>query len=369
MTADVTPATWVVEAGRGAGHPGDPLNVPPVPMSNMVLDGTHGYVRNDSSPTWEALEEVVGGLEGGRALSWASGMAAVAAVMDLVPAGGTVVLPDDLYMGSLTLARHHEALGRLHVRQVDLTDVDAWGEAMQDADLVWLESPSNPLVTVADLPAICALPRPDRCVVAVDNTFATPLGQRPLELGADVVMHSGTKFIGGHSDLLMGLTVTRDDRLHDHLAGVRAHGGATPGVMEAWLATRGLRTLHVRFERAVANAQRIAEWLEADDRVGRVRFPGLPSHDTYDVASRTLDLPGAVLSFDLADAAAADAACAAVRLITNATSLGGVESCMERRGVYAGQDHLPPGLIRLSVGIEDADDLIADLHQAIPSPS
>lgn len=365
MTSETDAATWVVEAGRGAGRPGEPLNVPPVPMSNTVLDGTRGYARNDSSPTWQALEEVVGGLEGGRALAWSSGMAAVAAVMDVVPAGGVVALPDDLYQGTTALARHHESLGRLTVRQVALTDVDGWAAAMADADLVWLESPSNPLVTVADLPTICALPRPERCVVAVDNTFATPLGQRPLGLGADVVMHSGTKFIGGHSDLLLGLTVTGDDELFARLDGTRQHAGATPGVLEAWLATRGIRTLDVRFRRSVANAQRIAEWLEADDRVLKVRYPGLPSHDTYEVARRTLDLPGAVLSFDLTDAAAADAACAAVRLITNATSLGGVESCMERRGVYAGQEHLPPGLIRLSVGIEDVDDLIADLDRAL----
>lgn len=358
-------ATWLVAGGRGDHGPGSPANVPPVPASNYVLGGARGYARNDSSPTWEALEEVVGGLEQGTALAWASGMAAAAGVFDLVPAGGVVVLPDDCYQGVTALARRHEEAGRLTVRVVALTDVPGWHRAMQDASLVWLESPSNPLVTVADVPAICGGPRPDTCLVAVDNTFATPLGQRPLTVGADIVMHSATKFIGGHSDLMAGITVTGREDVQERLSGARQLGGATPGIFEAWLATRGIRTLDVRLERATANAQHLAEWLAADPRVVTVRYPGLTGHPTHDVAARTLDGFGAVLSFDLADATTADAACARVELVTNATSLGGVETCMERRGVHPGQEHLPPGLIRLAVGIESVEDLVADLDRAL----
>ena len=224
---------------------------------------------------------------------------------------------------------------------------------------MWLESPSNPLITVADVPAICERV-PDDVLVAVDNTFATPLGQRPLDVGADVVVHSATKFLGGHSDLLSGLTVTRDADLADRLAATRGHGGATPGVLETYLATRGVRTLAVRMERAVANAQRVAEWLHDDPRVGAVRYRGCRTH--HDVAARTLDSFGAVLSFDLADAAAADAACAACRCHQRHQPgrrrvLHGAARCTPVRATST-------GTVRLSVGIEDPGDLIADLDHA-----
>lgn len=355
--------SWVVTAGRPHG-PGEPLNTPPMFVSNLAHGGDRGYARNDSTPTWEALETVVGGLEGGSATAFASGMAAVAAVFDLVPVGGTVVLPDDLYQGSASLAARGEAAGRWNIQTVALTDTDEWHRAARHADLLWLESPSNPLVTVADIPAIAAAERRPGAMLAVDNTFATPLAQRPLEHGADVVVHAATKFIGGHSDLLGGITVTADPSLHDRLRQVRQLLGATPGTMEAWLATRGIRTLGVRLERATANAAAIANWLEADTRIATVRYPGLQSHPTHQVAARTLDGFGSIIAFDLAGQEAADAACERIELITHATSLGGVDSCMERRGRYEGQSHLPPGLIRLAVGIEDPDDLIADLNQA-----
>lgn len=361
---DRRPDSIAVAAGRPEGV-GTPLNVPPVFASNAVLGGDIEYARNDGSRTWEALEAVVGRLDGGRALAFSSGMAAVAAVFDLVPVGGTVVLPDDCYQGVVALAVRGERQGRWAVQNAPLTDVDAWVLAARQADLLWLESPSNPLITVADVPAICAAERRPGAVMAVDSTFATPFGQRPLESGADVVVHSATKFIGGHSDLLAGLTVTADADVHERLVETRQLAGATPGVMEAWLATRGVRTLGVRLARATDNAAVIAEWLHADPRVGTVRWPGLPSHPTHDVATRTLDSYGAVLSFDLADAAAADAACRRIELVRHATSLGAVETSMERRGVYAGQEHLPPGLVRMSVGIEAVDDLVADLDRAL----
>jgi cystathionine gamma-synthase len=200
----------------------------------------------------------------------------------------------------------------------------------------------------------------------VDNTFATPLNQRPLERGADVSMHSATKFIGGHSDLLAGIVTVRDPGLYAGLRQSRTLGGATPGALEAWLAVRGARTLALRFERAQQNAGRLAEWLATHPRVEAVRYPGLKSHPGHRLATEQLDGFGSMISFDVkGGAAAADAVCRAVRLVRHASSLGAVESTMERRAANAGQEHLPPSLFRLSVGIEWWEDLRADLEQAL----
>jgi cystathionine gamma-synthase len=245
---------------------------------------------------------------------------------------------------------------------------DAWIEMARRADLLWLESPSNPLLKVADLPAICAAPRKPGAILAVDNTFATPLNQQPLRLGADISMHSATKFIGGHSDLLAGLVVTGDDVLLAALRKSRTLGGATPGALEAWLATRGVRTLALRLACAQDNAARLAAWLSAHAQVETVRYPGLAEDPGYSIASTQLAGFGSMISFDVAGGAeGADAVCRAVRLIRHASSLGAVESTMERRAAYAGQEHLPPGLLRLSVGIESFDDLKGDLEQALRS--
>jgi cystathionine gamma-synthase len=222
------------------------------------------------------------------------------------------------------------------------------------------------LLTVADLSAICAAPRKSGAMLVVDNTFATPLNQRPLELGADVSMHSATKFIGGHSDLLGGVLVTNRA---DLLAGVRQSrtvGGATPGALEAFLAVRGLRTMALRLEAAQHTAGLLANWLDTHPSVEKVRYPGLASHPTHQLAATQLGGFGTMISFDVAGGAeAADAVCRAVKLIRHATSLGSVESTMERRGAVPGQEHLPAGLLRLSVGIESYDDLRADLEQAM----
>ena len=202
--------------------------------------------------------------------------------------------------------------------------------------------------------------------MAVDNTFATPLNQQPLELGATVSVQSATKFIGGHSDLLAGVAVTRDETLWRALRTTRELAGATPGALEAFLAVRGVRTLALRLERAQHNAQVLAERLASHPLVSRVRYPGLASHPTHDTARRLLKGFGTIISFELRGSAElADAVCREVRLIRHATSLGGVESTMERRAAIPGQEHLPPSLLRLSVGIEDADDLWADLEGAL----
>jgi cystathionine gamma-synthase len=363
----IKPESWLVSAGRPS-KPGAPLNVPPIPASNFIIGVGRDYSRDDGTPTWEALEALVGGLEAGKAVAFASGMAAIAAVFDQLPAGAVVALPDDCYQGVAGLAAAGAERGRWSVRRVALDDTAAWIRACGAADLVWLESPSNPLLTVADLEAVCAAPRKPGAIVAVDNTFATPLNQQPLELGATVSLQSATKFIGGHSDLLAGVATTRDDALWHALRKTRELSGATPGTLEAYLAVRGARTLAIRLERAQRTAMVLAERLEAHPLVSRVRYPGLPSHPTHAVAKRVLKGFGTIISFDVDGGADfADQVCRSVRLIHHATSLGAVESTMERRAAIPGQGHLPPSLLRLSVGIEDAGDLWADLDSAIRS--
>lgn len=359
--------SWLVAAGRDSS-PGSPLNVPLTPASTFILGGRRDYARDDGTPTWDALEAVVGGLESGRSVAFASGMAAVAAVFDQLPTGATVALPDDCYQGVAGLATTGEAKARWSVQRVPVDDTAEWIRACGTADLIWLESPSNPLLTVADLEAICAAPRKPGAIVAVDNTFATPLNQQPLELGATVSVQSATKLIGGHSDLLAGIATTRDDLLYHALRKHRELSGATPGTLEAFLAVRGVRTLALRLQRSQQTALVLAQWLEEHPLVARVRYPGLESHPTHGVAKRVLQGFGTIISFDLVGGAgAADAVCRRTRLILHATSLGGVESTMERRAAVPGQGHLPPSLLRLSVGIEDASDLKEDLDSAIRS--
>jgi cystathionine gamma-synthase len=366
--SELDPRSWVVTAGRGLG-PGDPLNVPIVPASNFVLGGDLGYARAEGTPTWHALETLIGGLEGGRTLSFSSGMAAAAAVFDLLHVGASIVLPDDCYQGVVALAEDGRARGRWSLERLALPDTVGWIEAVQRADLVWLESPSNPVLNLADIATIGAAPRRPGTLLVVDNTFATPLNQRPLELGADISMMSVTKYIGGHSDLLSGALSTKDDALFDSLQRSRQLAGATPGALEAYLAVRGARTLVIRLEAAQHNAQAIAEYLAAHPSVASVRYPGLTDHPQHDLAKAQLGGFGTIVTFEVGDAEAALALCEATRVVRHATSLGAVESTMERRAAISGQEHLPAGLIRLSVGIEAVGDLVADLDQALRQSS
>lgn len=359
--------SWLVSAGRSS-EPGAPLNVPLVPASNFILGTARGYSRDDGTPTWEALEEIVGGLESGRSVAFASGMAAIAAVFDQLVADAVIVLPDDCYQGVAGLAATGAQRQRWIVHRLPVEDTAGWMRLCGNADLIWLESPSNPLLTVADLEAICSAPRKPGAIVAVDNTFATPLNQRPLDFGATVSLQSATKFIGGHSDLLAGVATTQNDAFWHALKRSRELTGATPGALESFLAVRGTRTLALRLQHAQQTAMILAERLEQHPHVTRVRYPGLPSHPTYAVAKRVLKGFGTIISFDvLGDAEVADEICQRVQLICHATSLGAVESTMERRAAIPGQEHLPPSLLRLSVGIEDAEDLWGDLDVAIRS--
>jgi cystathionine gamma-synthase len=269
-------------------------------------------------------------------------------VLGQLPSGAHLVLGDDCYQGVAGIA---EAGARTHEWRVErLPAIDRrWLPRASEADLLWLESPSNPLLDVADLAAICAAPRGPGTRVVVDNTFATPLLQRPLELGADIVVHSATKLIGGHSDLLLGAAVTADPGELRQLRRARSLNGATPGMLECFLALRGSRTLALRLRHGQASAEQLAARLAEHPAVGKVRYPGF----------------GTIVSFELVDAAAADRACRVTRIIRHATSLGGVETCMERRSAHPGQEHIPPGLIRLSVGCEDLEDLWRDLQAAL----
>ena len=357
--------SWLVSAGRDR-RPGSPLNVPPWPASNFVLGERRAYSRDDGTPGWEALEEIVGGLEGGSSVAFASGMAGIAAVFDQLPTGSVMALPDDCYQGVAGLAKAGQSRGRWTVNRVAVADTARWIEMCGVADLIWLESPSNPLLTVADLDAICAAPRKRGAILGVDNTFATPLNQRPVALGADVAVQSATKFIGGHSDLLGGVVTVRDAELLAALRQARELAGATPGTLETFLAVRGARTLALRLERAQRNAMSLAERLARHPNVTLVRYPGLASHPTHEAARRQLKGFGTIVSFDVrGDARAADAVCAGLQLIQHATSLGAVESTIERRASVPGQEHLPPSLLRLSVGIEAVEDLWTDLDRAL----
>lgn len=364
--SQVQPETWAVIAGRGAPTPGAPLSVPPVLASNFELGSERAYSRDDATPGWEAFEELLGGLEGGEAVAFASGMGAAAAVFDLLPVGAAVVLGDDCYQGVVGLAAAGAAQGRWRVVRVGVEDTSSWLDLAADADLLWLESPSNPLLAVADLPNICAAPRKPDALVVVDSTLATPLVQRPLELGADLVVHSATKYLGGHSDLLLGAVVAASGERARALRERRELAGATPGALEAYLAVRGMRTLALRLQRASATAAELAERLAGHAGVAVVRYPGRPDHPTHATARGFMAGFGAVVSFDVhGGAETADAVCRSVRIIRHATSLGGVESTIERRAAIPGQAHLPPGLLRLSVGCEHPDDLWRDLEHAL----
>ena len=357
--------SWLVSAGRDR-RPGSPLNVPPVLASTFAMGEGRVYSRDDGTPGWEALEEIVGGLEGGSSVAFASGMAGVAAIFDQLPTGSVVALPDDCYQGVVGLAHVGQQRGRWTVHRVAVADTARWVESCGVADLIWLESPSNPLLTVGDLDIICAAPRKAGAMLAVDSTFATPLNQRPLALGADLAVQSVTKFIGGHSDLLGGVVTVRDTRLLAALRQSRELTGATPGALEAYLAVRGARTLALRLERSQSNATALAERLARHPNVTLTRYPGLATHPTHAAARRQLKGFGALISFDVrGDSATADAVCAGLRLVRHATSLGAVESTIERRASLPGQEHLPPTLLRLSVGIEAAADLWVDLDRAL----
>jgi cystathionine gamma-synthase len=346
------PETSAITAGRPEVSPDASLNPPIVFSSTYHAGGPVGYGRYGNE-SWSALEAAISELEGGQTLSFSSGMAAISAVFSILPIGAPVVASNQGYSGTMGLLNQHHASGRLEVRFVDITNTEEVIAALKGAALLWLESPTNPCLDVADLPTLIAAAKKLTIGVGVDNTFATPLVQQPLSMGADIVMHSVTKFLAGHSDVVLGSLSTSDTALFKRLDEARRFNGAIPGPFEAWLALRGIRTFPVRFRAAEKNAQQLISRLEAHSKVTKVRYPGF----------------GAVISFEVdGSAEQAEKVCESSRLIAHATSLGGVESLWERRRRWALESpSVPEQLIRLSVGCEHVEDLWQDIEQALAS--
>jgi len=368
----LAPATLAVVAGRPEPVMDAPLNPPVVLAStyqaaDAVPDPAALTYGRWANPTWTAFERALGHLEGGEAVLFGSGVAAMAATLEHVPPGGAVVAPRTAYSGLSSLLTDLAAQGRIQPRLVDIADTPAVLEALDGAAMLWVETPTNPLLEIADTPALTAAGRRGGALVVVDNTFATPLGMRPLTMGADLAVHSVTKYLSGHSDVVLGAVVAADPDLAATLRGARTLRGAVPGPMESWLALRGLRTLHVRVERACGNAAELARRLVGHPRLERVRHPSLPEHPGHERAAAQMRTFGAIISIDVRGGAeGAEQVVSALRLWRHATSLGGVESTLERRRRYASEPaEVPEGLLRLSVGIEDVDDLWRDLDEAL----
>jgi cystathionine gamma-lyase len=360
-------------------HPG-PVFAAPFHTPGDPADALYSYARSHN-PTWTALERVIGQIESGKfapgqadegqsyrasALVFASGMAACAAVFGAVLRPGDVaVLPTNAYFAARSLMQDYFAKMGVVVRLAP-TAGDAQGEHLEGARLLWIETPSNPTMEICDIAALCEKAHRAGALVAVDNTTATALGQRPLALGADFSVASDTKSMTGHSDIILGHVATRDRELLQKIEEWRTLVGGILGPMEAWLALRSIGTLPLRLERCSQNAQRIAEFLTSRREVRGVLYPGLPGHPGHAIAARQMQHFGAVLSFELADKAAAETFFAKAKLVTEATSFGGTCTCAERRARWGG-DAVPEGFIRLSAGIENADDLIEDIAQALDS--
>lgn len=350
----LAPASILVSAGRAPRVPGAGVNAPLELSSTYVADGPIDYARA-GNPTWTAFEEALGALEGGSALVFSSGMAAFAAALSLGPAVAVIVAPAHSYSGTHAILTSLEKTGRAVVRRVDIGHPPAVISALQGADMLWAESPTNPMLEVADLPRLFEATHDVGAIALCDNTLATPLIQQPLGMGADVVVHSVSKYLAGHSDVILGAAVTastgRGPEFGEALNQYRTLHGAIAGPMETWLALRGMRTMHLRVERSSANAAVLAARLNGHRGVQRLRFPGFGS-------ILAIEVPGGPQG--------AEAVAAHVRLWTHATSLGGVESLIERRRRHPGEPStVPDNLLRLSVGVEDVEDLWSDLSAAL----
>ncbi|HEY7624850.1 MAG TPA: cystathionine gamma-synthase [Candidatus Limnocylindria bacterium] len=344
-------------------------------FAQEAVGRTKGYeYARTGNPTRTALETCLAALEGGRwGLAFGSGMAATDALAHLLSKDDHVVMGDDVYGGTYRLfARVFDRLG-IALTAVDMRRLDSVRRAMRSKTrLVWIETPSNPLMKVLDIAALAEIARERRALAVVDNTFASPYLQQPLRLGADVVLHSTTKYLGGHSDVVGGALAGNDGELRDRIAFLQNAVGGVPGPLDAWLVLRGAKTLAVRMERHSANAQAVAEWLSEHPKVTAVNYPGLAGHPQHALARKQMRAFGGMLSFELRGGeAAAKRMAARTRIFALAESLGGVESLIEiplamTHGSVRGTKLAPPaGLVRLSVGIETVEDLIADLAQAI----
>lgn len=333
----------------------------------------YDYSRT-ANPTRGALEKCLASLEGGHyGLAFASGMAAITTLLLYLKQGDHLVVADDVYGGTYRLFQRVFTDFGLEFGFADMTNLDGTRAAFRaNTRLVWLETPTNPLLKVIDISAVSSIAHERGALVGVDNTFATPFLQRPLELGADIVMHSTTKYLGGHSDVVGGALVTSHQELYERLKFLQNAAGAVPGAFDAWLVLRGLKTLSLRMERHSDNAIHLARWLESQPQVARVIYPGLENHPQHATAKQQMSAFGGMISIILKGGqAAAERMVCATRLFTLAESLGGIESLIE---VPAAMTHvsvadsplaIDPGLVRLSVGIENVEDLRADLAQAL----
>ena len=361
-------STRVVHAGLPAPRQGDPLLPGPTFASLFHLSGdparapfVYGRYGN---PTWARYEAALAELEGGPAVLFASGMAAAAAVLlSQLSAGDALVLPSDGYPTIRTLGAGPLRSAGVEVREAPIASPE-FAAAVEGSRLVWIESPSNPGLDVCDVAALTELAHDAGALVAVDNTLATPLGQKPLALGADFSMSSDSKHMTGHSDLVLGHVAVGDPGHAAALTEWRTLAGSVPGPFETWLAHRSLATLDVRLERQCATALALAECLSARADLARVRYPGLPGDPAHELASRQMSRFGTVLGFDVGTQARAERFLGACELVTEATSFGGVHTCAERRARWAGND-VPEGFIRFSVGCEATADVLADVERAL----
>jgi cystathionine gamma-synthase len=368
--------TNAIHAGQEPEPAHGAVNVPIYQTSTYAQEEagkprTYEYART-GNPTRTALEVALGALEGGRALCFASGLAAESTVLSTLAPGDHVVLADDVYGGTYRLLDRVFGPWGLTFDPADLTQTDALARAVRDETrMVWVETPTNPTMKIIDIAAVSRVAHAAGARCVVDNTFASPYLQRPLELGADLVVHSSTKYLGGHSDVIGGATVTADDETHERLAFLQNAAGAVPGPLDCFLTLRGIKTLAVRMEAHCRNAHAVAEMLLNHPKVKQVYYPGLRSHPGHDVAERQMSGFGGMVSFEMETEEQALTVCRRTRLFTLAESLGGVESLIEHPGrmthlsVAGSPLAVSPTLVRLSVGIEHVDDLIDDLRQAL----
>jgi cystathionine gamma-synthase len=370
MSREWTLATRAAHAGLGSDPVSGAIAPPLVPSAIFVHGNPGGYeYGRERNPLWERLEDTLADLdEGAAAVVFSAGVAALAAVLGTVPAGAPVVGPHNGYSGTRRLLHELDAAGRIEARLVDIADTEAVSAASAGAALCCLETITNPLLTVCDVPACAAAAHAAGARVMVDSTLTPPCTMRPLQRGADLVVHSLTKYAGGHSDLVLGAVVAARAEDAETLRSLRTRDGAIPGQLETWLTLRGLRTLEVRVRRQMENAAALAHRLAGHPDVAGVLYPGLATHPHRERAARLFEGGfGAIVGVEVRGGAErADAVCRATRLWAHATSLGGTESTLERRGRYDLDAPLcPDGFLRLSVGIEDAADLWSDLEAAL----
>lgn len=369
--------TAAIHAGQGIDPATGSVAQPIYPSTTFERDMDGGYQRGyqytrSANPNRASLETCMAELENGNvAAAFSSGMAAIHAVFQALKPGDHIIVPDDMYYGVKVLTSEIFDRWQLQISAVDMTDLKAVAAAIStDTRLIWCETPSNPQLKITDIAALAALAKQHDILLGCDNTWCSPIITRPLELGADVVMHSATKYISGHSDVLGGILVSdcdENDPFWQRIRGIQKEGGAVPAPMDCWLTLRGIQTLPLRVAAQSERAQIVAQWLVNHPKVTKVHYPGLKNHPQWTIAQQQMALMGGMLSFEIGDQAdAAIAMTNKVKMIVRATSLGGTHSLIEhRRSIEGDMSTTPAGLLRLSVGLEHVEDIIADLEQAL----